>query len=281
MTVCISVKVHDCLVFAADSATSLSGQTRAGPGIVKVFQHGNKVFNLFKGLPIVAMTCGMGNIGRASIATLAKDFRNELKGSDKNFILDTKNYSIGEVAKKARKFFFEREYQGWASRPQGPHSFEFWVGGYASNGDSEIWKVQIVNGSSPDPSLVRSANGCGINAAGQPDAFNRLVLGYGNQIGEALKAVGVDEKKIPQVLGVVQKHTQANLWYDSMSVQDAIRLADFLVETTKGFVSFIPGADIVGGDTDIAVVTKHEGFKWIRRKHYYHRDLNPLETDHV
>lgn len=83
------------------------------------------------------------------------------------------------------------------------------------------------------------------------------------------------------VVAAIAEKTQATIVYPSMPVQDAIRLADFLVDTTKGFVSFLPGADTVGGDTDVAVVTKHEGFKWIRRKHYYRRELNPLETDHA
>jgi hypothetical protein len=69
MTVCVGVAVHDCLVFSADSASTLvetdpnSGQSR----VVNVYRHGNKVFNLHKQLPIAAMTCGMGNIGAASI----------------------------------------------------------------------------------------------------------------------------------------------------------------------------------------------------------------------
>ena len=66
-----------------------------------------------------------------------------------------------------------------------------------------------------------------------------------------------------------------------MPVQDAIDLADFLVDLAKGYSAFLPGANVVGGDTDIATVTKHEGFKWIRRKHYYPAHLNPRETDHV
>ena len=66
-----------------------------------------------------------------------------------------------------------------------------------------------------------------------------------------------------------------------MPVQDAIDLAIFLVETTIGFTKFLPGANTVGGAVDVATVTRHEGFKWIRRKHYYPNNLNPLETDHV
>lgn len=42
-----------------------------------------------------------------------------------------------------------------------------------------------------------------------------------------------------------------------------------------------PDAVTVGGELDVATVTKHEGFKWINRKHYYSRELNPLETDHA
>jgi hypothetical protein len=64
-----------------------------------------------------------------------------------------------------------------------------------------------------------------------------------------------------------------------MPVQDAIALADFLVDVTKRYVRFLPGADTVGGDTDVCVVTKHEGFKWVRRKHYFDRVLNPREND--
>lgn len=71
------------------------------------------------------------------------------------------------------------------------------------------------------------------------------------------------------------------LVHPTMPVADAIQLADFLVDVTKRYFAFLPGADIVGGETDIATVTKHEGFKWIRRKHYYPPELNLMETDHV
>jgi ABC-type branched-subunit amino acid transport system substrate-binding protein len=72
----------------------------------------------------------------------------------------------------------------------------------------------------------------------------------------------------------------AQLIEPSMPTQDAIALTEFLAETVKGYVRFLPGPDTVGGSTDVAVVTKHEGFKWIRRKHYYPPSLN-VETDHV
>ncbi len=64
VTICVGVQVNDCLVFAADSAVTLSyGTAPNGTEIINVLRHGHKVFNLHRDLPICAMTCGLGNIG--------------------------------------------------------------------------------------------------------------------------------------------------------------------------------------------------------------------------
>ena len=60
-----------------------------------------------------------------------------------------------------------------------------------------------------------------------------------------------------------------------MPIQDAIDLAEFLVDLTIKYVRFSAGAQTVGGPIEIAAITKHEKFKWIHRKHYYDADLNP------
>ena len=79
----------------------------------------------------------------------------------------------------------------------------------------------------------------------------------------------------------VRQEVSTPLVHSSMPVQDAIDLADFLVDLTKRYFAFLPGANVVGGDTEIATVTKHEGFKWIKRKHYYSEQLNRRDTDHA
>ena len=60
-----------------------------------------------------------------------------------------------------------------------------------------------------------------------------------------------------------------------MPIQDAIKFVETLVYVTIQMSKFVPGAQTVGGDIDIAVITKHEEFKWIKRKHYYNKKLNP------
>jgi ABC-type branched-subunit amino acid transport system substrate-binding protein len=90
----------------------------------------------------------------------------------------------------------------------------------------------------------------------------------------------MEAAEIPKLLGMVRASSVRQLSDARMPIQDAIDLTQFLVDTTKGYFRFLPGADIVGGDTDVAVVTRHERFKWIKRKHFYPAHLNPVETDH-
>ena len=282
MTVCVSVKVHDCLVFAADSASSLGGIDANGePYVVNVWNHGNKVFNLYKGMPLAAMTCGLGNMGPASIGNLAKDFRWQITNGDDSIKIDPKHYTVQEVAEKARAFFDER-FKSIEPPPPQPQ-FEFWVGGYGSNCDNaELWKVSILDATGAQLEMVLDESMDGNVAwGGQPMAINRLLLGYDPRLMGILMNSGVEQKTAEELLDVMRDELQTPLVHAAMPVSDAINLADFLVDLTKRYFAFLPGADIVGGATDIATVTKHEGFKWIKRKHYYSSEFNPRETDHV
>lgn len=285
MTVCVGIVVNDCIVFAADSASSLV-TTNAASGaseIVNVYLHGDKVFNLVKGLPICAMTCGMGNIGTASIATLTKELRRRLSTQELGeWYVNPEAYTLQEIADKARRFLFEERYAALNPAPPAPHSFEFWIGGYCSDFDAphEVWKISIVNGAC-DPPAEELPGSCGWLVGGQPNAIVRLLWGYDPNLAQVLTANGMDQASADAVISVIHENCGSPIVMPTMPPRDAIDLADFLVETTKRFVRFLPGADTVGGDADIAVVTKYEGFKWIRRKHFYPAALNPLETDHA
>ncbi len=115
---------------------------------------------------------------------------------------------------------------------------------------------------------------------GQIQAISRLLLGIDPYLSTALPKLGLDESQM-QSLDLEYQKTQTPLVSDSMPIQDVIDLADFLVDMTKRYGAFLPGADTVGGDTDIATVTRYEGFKWIRRKHYYPHHLNRRTSDHA
>jgi hypothetical protein len=166
--------------------------------------------------------------------------------------------------------------------PPADHSLEFFVGGYSAGSDiAEVWKFSIVNGAlAAAAQQFPGTESAFVLWAGQPEALNRLLLGYSQHLPAALLEAGLAEDQLPVVMAKLPSFVATPLAEDPMPTGDAIALAQFLVDVTKRYVHFLRGADTVGGDTDVATVTRHEGFKWIQRKHHYPRELN-LETDHV
>lgn len=179
MTIEIAVKVHDGLVLAADSATTLvqrdsSGQTRE----TNIYNNANKVMNLFKGLPIGLMSWGLGSIGSSSISTLGKDLRRRLQGEDSDYpdwAIDPSKYSIEEIAIRVREFFYEENYL--TTMPAGVppvNPLGLLIGGYSSNGNqAEVFTLNAdENGCTPpSPTLTQEY---GAVWSGQPEAITRL-----------------------------------------------------------------------------------------------------------
>src|SRR5258705_6929393 len=109
MSVAVVMNVHDGVILAADSASTLVvGTAGQQPGAVpvaqvaNVYNNANKIVNLYKGLPIGCVTFGSGSIGSASISTLLKDFRIKLREEESFF--DPKEYTIEGVANQLGGF---------------------------------------------------------------------------------------------------------------------------------------------------------------------------------
>jgi hypothetical protein len=102
-----------------------------------------------------------------------------------------------------------------------------------------------------------------------PAIFGVLADATGNPQGPGTS------QYLQQTLGpLLIGRLQASMAFAPMPIQDAIDLARFLVYSTIMYSRFLPGPQVVGGPIEIAAITKHEGFKWISRKHYYNQDLN-------
>ena len=107
----------------------------------------------------------------------------------------------------------------------------------------------------------------------------RLFYGFDPSLTEALTAI-VDDGEVPAVLNALND-LRVDPVHPGMPFAEAIKLAKFLADTTVGFAHFVPGPDFVGGEVEIAAISRHEGFKWVNRKHYYSPDLNPKDPNHV
>jgi len=283
MSIAIVTSVHDGLVIAADSASTLMMNTPAGVAVANVYNNANKIFNLVKGAPMGCVTYGSGSIGSASIATLIKDFRGILTNPEEakeRFDFDRKNYTMEKVSKSLSDFLGQECDKVADKNLRQTINIGLMVGGYSTGqGLGEVWSIEVQQGLAQRSKKLRQADQVGINWGGESEAIHRLVLGFSPRIFDVLAQV----MKPPQPPEVLAKTLQpllvaqlnAPLVFAPMPVQDAIELAEFLVQSAVTFSRFLPGAQSVGEPVEVAAITKHEGFKWIRRKYYYNRDLNP------
>lgn len=278
MTIVVCVRVNDGIVLASDSATSFFDPPTGG--VIKVYNHADKIFNLVKGMPVGAMTYGSGSIGPASISTLSKDLRKLLGSSDPGcpYRIDKGSYTIEQVAQMAADFFsdlYKKEYPDGAPK----YFMGYRVCGYSSNAIlPEAWEIFLHDKSANTPTpLYDLANPAdfGPRWQGETEALDRLILGVGSRLVEVLQANGLPLEQAQQVHLTLISGLTVNLHMAAMPIQDAIDLARFLVETAARFTHFSLRAPTVGGPVEIATVTKHEGFKWVSRKHYFTPDLNP------
>jgi len=273
MTIAISLKVNDGLVLATDSAATIFAQAPDGNeiGVAYVYENAEKLYNLCKGYPIGVITWGSGAIGQASISSLTRDFRKKLI----NDLSPDANTSIEEISKKYSDYIYslhKQAFDKWQIKP----SVGFIVAGYSTDKDfAEEWSFDIVEGKLNGPKLVRGLQEIGMIWNGEPEAISRLLIGYSNSLPFVMKEVGIDDISIEKVLSKAREKLTVPFVVGAMPIQDAIDLAEFLVGTTINFAKFRPGATTVGGPIDIAAITKHEGFKWVKRKYYYNRDINP------
>lgn len=277
MTISVAVKVHDGLVLASDSATTLVDGSQH---IQTVYNNANKVFNLHRDLPIGLSTWGLGSIGPASIATLAKDLRQRFMGKDPHWRVDPASYTLGDVADKVRSYFYDELYvpllSGIPANEQ--PDLGFFVGGYSSpNALTELFQIDISGGACMPPALVGDLDMTAIYAQGQPEAVYRLVLGFPGNIGALLEELGADSNDVSAMVDFLTAKSRANLIQSAMPIQDAIDLAEFLVETTIKYSRFTVDWATCGGPIEVAAITKHEGFKWTKRKLYFDGALNPLK----
>lgn len=52
-------------------------------------------------------------------------------------------------------------------------------------------------------------------------------------------------------------------------------MAETLINLTSFKRKVTMDAQTVGGPIDVAIISKKDGFVWVKRKHYFDRDLNP------
>lgn len=285
MTVAVSLKVHDGIVLAADSASTLIARQPDGTSaVINVYDNANKIVNLYKGLPLGVITWGSGSIGSQSMTSIFKDLRQMFLGQraapgGADWSIDRQDYTVADVAEKVRSYVFDELYGpafgDWADPP----SLGMVVAGYSADGQhAEEYQIEKAGSEVAAITTPRMPSECGFTVAGQPEAVLRLVSGVDPRLPQVLhESLGVAAEEAGPATAVIRDQLQMQLVQDAMPFQDALDLAEFFVDLTIKMSRFCPGPGTVGGPIELAGITRHEGFKWIKRKHYYEGHLNPQE----
>jgi hypothetical protein len=274
MTISIGIKVNDGLVIASDSAITLS----AGTGVTNVYMNGNKIVNLHKNLPLAVSFWGLASISGHSTAFWLHELRNRFEGKSEahlDWSIDEANYNLVEIANRVGDFFNQLISEQHIAFPAIPISdLGLLISGYSSGKIIPETQVVVLNSDKPKFQYDPIPAGSGWFSSGQPEAINRILNGYSLNLPQALINLKVDPSEVNAYVQAITNQTNIPLIQDAMPIQDAIDLAEFLADATIKFIKYAPGANTVDGEVEIATITRHEGFKWVRRKLYYPLELN-------
>lgn len=129
--------------------------------------------------------------------------------------------------------------------------------------------------------------------------FKKVINDYSNNVGELIKVNkkinGKDEQEILSDLESLKQNNERIVsdfvgFIDtlkdknsepilksimSLPKEELANLSESLINITSLKVKVQDNIETVGGDVDVAIITKGDGFVWTKRKHYFKESLNP------
>jgi len=129
----------------------------------------------------------------------------------------------------------------------------------------------------------------GVMEASTRDLFTGVIQEIINLISAADSSLGsaLESAVVPRMPDLLQKlfngwqHQRERFWKPVLTITSALpkdelaSMAEALVNLTKFKRRVTMARETVGGPIDVAVITKGDGFVWVKRKHYFSPDLNP------
>ena len=260
MTIALTIRISNALILATDSSSAIMEIENDIPRVHQTYFNADKLFNLKENKPVGCLTWGDGSINGIPISSLTKEFGDELEIDELNIEMITNQFI--EFLKNVIK-------------DSGNVNIGFLIAGYSDGDeyDPEMYVIEIKQGKIQEKVKLTN-DSFSISWFGDYDFLSRFIFGIDSNMGTMLKENGFDEDEVDEIIDFSKRELALPLGFSEMPIQDAIDLAKFLVDICIKSSRFIPGPQVIGGPTDIAVITKYDGFKWVERKHYYSQELN-------
>lgn len=150
----------------------------------------------------------------------------------------------------------------------------FLVAGFNEDKSHEVYTCYLPGDIQKKRNSKEKGREYGASWLGQTDLVSRIILGFDPRIGNlpSIKKLG---KNIVNEL----RNLEYSIQWGTMTLQDGVDFSDLMIKTTTALQRFSDGiaaepGDMpgVGGDIDIAVITKNGGFVWVNKKSIIYND---------
>lgn len=255
----IAIKGAEGVVLAADSRVTLTAQREGQLPLAVNFDNATKLLGFSEPHNYVGVvTYGGAVIGLRTPHSFVPELEVELEGK--------KRLAVEDYARAIRDFFLAQWHKVMPSDYAGP-PITFIVGGYDKGAAyGRIFLVDIPYSPEPVEQNPGDTN-FGMTWGGQLQIASRIIHGYDPAIPEILRSeLELDDKKVGELLQKFKQKLEFSIPYQVLPLQDCVDLAAFMVQTTMDAQGLAIGLRGVGGPIDVAIITRTNGLKYVRRK---------------
>lgn len=269
MSLGIAFKGPEGIVLAADSRVTLSSQITTPDGRTVVlpanFDHAEKLLAVKTQTHAGAITFGAGAIG-ANLPRTASSFLPELEVE-----MGTERLSVEMYARKLGQFFLGHWNDPANNMPAEPplaDNMFFLVGGYDEGTPyGRLYGLRIPG--APEPVEQNPGTAFGPAWGGQTEITDRLLQGFDNNLPATVKeAFNLNEGQYsPQAIrDALRLKSGLKIPWQFLSLQDCVDMSVFLIKTTIVLQQWLIGVRGVGGEVDVATITRVDGLKRVQMK---------------
>ncbi len=300
MTAEIAVMNQEAVALAADSAVTVTDVEEEE--VTKIFTSANKLFALSQFHPVGIMIYGNTRLGEVPWETVIKLYRDQLGTEEKRTIEDYTFDFIRFINVQASKFQIDVNEESW------PRS-GIVIAGF---GERQIFpaieSIEILgfSGQLLYRMEKQSLEMQGVDGAILPYAQKEVVQGFMNGVEPSYKSTLLDifESILARLLAETLIESDVDV---SRALESAMAILhkelDYVeqeeyAQPVLGVVAEMPKSELpavaealvglqslkrrvseehetVGGPIDVALISKGDGFIWIKRKHYFDPEMNP------
>lgn len=265
MSLGIAFKGTEGIVLAADSRITLTATLNPNDQVKVLlpayYDNATKLLRVEGQQFVGAITFGAGTIGQSKPRTASSfmpEFEATLNGESR---LGVEDFAT------CLSDFFLAQWNDAGMPMEGVDPMTFFVGGYDEGQPyGRIFEFIIPN--KPKPSEWQAGDDqFGSVWGGQTEVVNRLMNGFDPEIISIIENEPILSKEQRVVLtGRLQSKLPIRIPFQFLPLQDCVDLSIFLIRATLTLQTWQIDVRGVGGEIDVATITRTKGFEYIQNK---------------